>query len=182
MVYRVFVEKRPGFAPEASNLLADVQSFLGLTGVKNIRILNRYDVEDINEELFAYARNTVFAEPQLDIVSDTMTLDDADVIFGVEAQPGQFDQRADSAAQCIQLLSQGDRPLVAFARIYGLYGDLSEDDVKAIKHYVINPVETREASLELPETLKAVYPQPETVETIHGFIQLNQEEFSVHLI
>ncbi|MBQ6222048.1 MAG: phosphoribosylformylglycinamidine synthase [Solobacterium sp.] len=176
MVYRVFVEKRPGFAPEASNLLADVQSFLGLTGVKNIRILNRYDVEDIDEELFAYARNTVFAEPQLDIVSDTMTLDDADVIFGVEAQPGQFDQRADSAAQCIQLLSQGDRPLVAFARIYGLYGDLSEDDVKAIKHYVINPVETREASLELPETLKAVYPQPETVETIHGFIQLTQEE------
>ena len=176
MVYRVFVEKRPGFAPEASNLLADVQSFLGLTGVKNIRILNRYDVEDIDEKLFAYARNTVFAEPQLDIVSDTMTLDDADVIFGVEAQPGQFDQRADSAAQCIQLLSQGDRPLVAFARIYGLYGDLSEEDVKAIKHYVINPVETREASLELPETLKAVYPQPETVETIHGFIQLNQEE------
>ncbi|MBQ6452704.1 MAG: phosphoribosylformylglycinamidine synthase, partial [Solobacterium sp.] len=174
MVYRVFAEKKPGFAPEAGSLLSDCRSFLGLSSLKKVRILNRYDVEGIDEELFEYAKHTVFSEPQLDIVTDEAQVEDADVVFGVEAQPGQFDQRADSAAQCIQLLSQGERPLVAFARIYALYGDLSEEDVAAIKHYVINPVETREASLELPETLRAEYPQPDHVDTVNGFISLDE--------
>ena len=181
MVYRVYVEKRPGFAPEAAGLLAEIRSFLGLTNIENVRVMNRYDVEDIDPELFEYAKTTVFSEPQLDIVTDEMPAADADYVFGVEAQPGQFDQRADSAAQCIQLLSQGERPLVANARIYALYGKLSEADIEAVKHHVINPVETREASLDLPETLKAVYAQPETVDTVTGFINMNEQELAALL-
>ena len=101
MVYRVFVEKKPGLAPEAAGLLSDCRSFLGIQKLENVRILNRYDVEGIDEKLFNYARTTVFSEPQLDNVSDQADLSDANVVFAVEPLPGQFDQRADSAAQCI---------------------------------------------------------------------------------
>ena len=173
MVYRVYVEKRPGFAPEAAGALADFRSFLGLKGLENVRILNRYDVEDIEPELFETAKRTIFSEPQLDIVTSTADTEGACAVFGVESLPGQFDQRADSAAQCIQLLSQKERPLVAFARIYVLYGNLSEEEIEAAKHHVINPVETREASLELPETLKMEYAQPDHVETLEGFTALD---------
>ena len=173
MVYRVYVEKRPGFAPEAAGALADFRSFLGLKGLENVRILNRYDVEDIEPELFETAKRTIFSEPQLDIVTSTADTEGACAVFGVESLPGQFDQRADSAAQCIQLLSQKERQLVAFARIYVLYGNLSEEEIEAAKHHVINPVETREASLELPETLKMEYAQPDHVETLEGFTTLD---------
>ena len=173
MVYRVYVEKRPGFAPEAAGALADFRSFLGLKGLENVRILNRYDVEDIEPELFETAKRTIFSEPQLDIVTSTADTEGACAVFGVESLPGQFDQRADSAAQCIQLLSQKERPLVAFARIYVLYGNLSEEEIEAAKHHVINPVETREASLEVPETLKMEYAQPDHVETLEGFTALD---------
>ena len=155
-------------------MLGDIRSFLGLTALENLRVLNRYDVEDIEEGLFHYAKTTVFSEPQLDIVSDEAELSDADVVFAVEPLPGQFDQRADSAAQCIQLLGQCDRPTVRSAKVYALYGKLSDEDVAAIKKYVINPVESREASLEKPESLKVEYAQPETVETITGFIGLDE--------
>ena len=175
MVYRVFVEKKKGLAPEAASLLGDIRSFLGLTALEDVRILNRYDVEDIEEGLFQYAKTTVFSEPQLDIVSDEADVAGADVVFAVEPLPGQFDQRADSAAQCIQLLGQCDRPTVHSAKVYALYGKLPEEDVAAIKKHVINPVECREASLEKPETLKMEYAQPETVETITGFTALDTE-------
>ena len=174
MVHRVFVEKKPGLAPEAAALLGDIRSFLGLTGLENVRILNRYDVEEIEEDLFHYAKTTVFSEPQLDVVSDSADLSGADVVFAVEPLPGQFDQRADSAAQCIQLLGQCDRPTVHSAKVYALYGKLSEEDVAAIKKYVINPVESREASLDKPASLKMDYPQPETVETVTGFTGMDQ--------
>ena len=117
MVYRVFVEKKPGLAPEAASLLADIRSFLGLTALEDLRILNRYDVEDIEEGLFHYAKTTVFSEPQLDFVSDEANFSDTDIVFAVEPLPGQFDQRADSAAQCIQLLGQCDRPTVRSAKV-----------------------------------------------------------------
>ena len=172
MVYRVFVEKKPGLAPEAAGLLADCRSFLGIKKLENVRILNRYDVEGIDKALFDYARTTVFSEPQLDNVSDTADLSDADVVFAVEPLPGQFDQRADSAAQCIQLQSQGERPTVRSAKVYALYGKLTKKDVEAIKHYVINAVEAREASLEKPETLAIYHAAPETVDTVKGFIKM----------
>ena len=175
MVYRVFVEKKKGLAPEAASMLGDIRSFLGLTALEDVRILNRYDVEDIEEGLFQYAKTTVFSEPQLDIVTDEAEVSDADLVFAVEPLPGQFDQRADSAAQCIQLLGQCDRPTVRSAKVYALYGKLTEEDVAAIKKHVINPVESREASLSKPETLKMEYAQPETVETISGFIGLDAE-------
>ena len=173
MVYRVFVEKKPGLAPEAAGLLSDLRNFLGLTKLKNVRILNRYDVEGIDEELFRYARTTVFSEPQLDIVSDEADVSDANVVFAVEPLPGQFDQRADSAAQCIQLQSQGERPTVRSAKVYALYGRLTKKDVQAVKNYVINAVEAREASLEKPETLAMQYAAPETVATVEGFISMD---------
>ena len=181
MVYRVFVEKKPGLAPEAAGLLSDCRSFLGLGALENVRILNRYDVEGIDEALFTYAVGTVFSEPQLDMVSSEIDLSDADVVFAVEPLPGQFDQRADSAAQCIQLQSQGERPIVRSAKVYALYGKLSENDVQAIKGYVINAVESREASLDKPETLAVEYAKPETVATVTGFISLDEAGLSALL-
>jgi len=174
MVYRVFVEKKPGLAPEAAGMLADCRSFLGLQKLEQVRVLNRYDVEGIDQDLFDYAKGTVFSEPQLDLVYEEAPLADAAAVFAVEPLPGQFDQRADSAAQCIQLLSQCDRPLVTSAKVYGLYGDLSDRDIAAVKKHVINPVECREASLDKPATLKVEHAQPETVATLEGFTKLDE--------
>ncbi len=174
MVYRVYVEKKAELANEANGLLSDARTFLGIDSLEKVRLFNRYDVENIAEDLFNYAKTTVFSEPQLDILSDTLPTD-APVVFAVEYLPGQFDQRADSAAQCIQIISKGDRPLVRTARVYLLYGNLSEEQIAAIKKYVINPVESREASLEPVETLQMVYDLPETVETLTGFNALDKE-------
>ena len=176
MVYRIYVEKKDGLAHEASALKQDIISFLGIS-LENVRILNRYDVENIDESLFDYAKKTVFSEPQLDDISDDFDAKGG-YVFAVEFLPGQFDQRADSAAQCIQIISQGERPIVKTAKIFILEGSLSDADIKEIKKYVINPVESREASLELPSTLKAVYDIPETVETLDGFISLSEKELS----
>ena len=145
MVYRVCVEKKPGLAPECASLLSDCRSFLNLTGLTNVRIWNRYDVEGMDKDLFDYACTTVFSEPQLDLTSEEADVSGAAAAFAVEPLPGQFDQRADSAAQCTQLLSQGERPRIRTAKVYALYGTLSEKDVEAAKRYVINPVESREA-------------------------------------
>ena len=181
MVYRVFVEKKPGLAPEAAGLLSDCRNFLGIKKLTGVRILNRYDVEGITKKLFTYARKTIFSEPQLDTVSDEVDLSDADVVFAVEPLPGQFDQRADSAAQCIQLQSQGDRPIVRSAKVYALYGKLTKKDIEAVKKYVINAVEAREASLEKPKTLKMEYAAPETVATVEGFTKMNDKQIAALL-
>ncbi|MDD6273224.1 MAG: phosphoribosylformylglycinamidine synthase [Clostridiaceae bacterium] len=173
MVYRIFVEKKKALANEAAALASDIRNLLRIDGLRDLRLLNRYDVENIDAELFAYATKTVFSEPQLDIVTDTLDTDGARV-FAVEYLPGQFDQRADSAAQCIQIISQGERPLVSTARVYLLYGDLSDADVEAVKKYVINPVESREASLEPVETLAAAYDVPTTVAVLDGFRVLDR--------
>ncbi|MBR5980149.1 MAG: phosphoribosylformylglycinamidine synthase [Oscillospiraceae bacterium] len=175
MVYRIYVEKRPGLDNEARSLLNDARTLLGVKSLENVRLLNRYDCEGIDRELFAYSVRTVFSEPQLDITCDEPDLAGA-TVFAVEYLPGQFDQRADSAAQCIQILSQGDRPLVRSARIYALYGSVSDTELNEIKKYVINPVEAREASMELPSTLEMQYDIPSTVETLTGFNSMNRAE------
>ncbi|MDE5601243.1 MAG: phosphoribosylformylglycinamidine synthase, partial [Clostridia bacterium] len=173
MVYRVFVEKKKQLANEAKSLLNDARSLLGIKELEDVRVFNRYDAENISEELFEYAKKTVFSEPQLDIISEELCVEGA-TVFAVEYLPGQFDQRADSAAQCIQIISQGDRPTVRTAKVYALYGNISGAQLAEIKKYVINPVEAREASLEKPSTLKTEYEIPTEVATLEGFISLDR--------
>ena len=173
MVYRIYVEKKEGLAHEAQSLKNDIRELLQISSLKDLRILNRYDVENIEKDLFDYCKKTVFSEPQLDIVTDE--IDKADITFAVEYLPGQFDQRADSAAQCIQLISQIEKPIVKSAKVYLLYGDLSDVELAEIKKYVINPVEAREATLEKAETLKIDYEIPTTVELLEGFCALDDE-------
>ncbi len=173
MVYRIYVEKKAGLDNEAAALKSEISTFLGIKSVERVRILNRYDAENITEELFNYAVGTVFSEPQLDNVYEEVENDGAKV-FATEYLPGQFDQRADSAAQCIQLISQGNKPDVASARVYMLYGKISADELARIKKHVINPVEAREASLEKKDTIKIEYSIPESVKTLDGFIELDE--------
>ncbi len=176
MVYRIFVEKKQGLREEAASLTADIQSFLQIKALKEIRLLNRYDVEKISEELFEHSINTVFSEPQQDDTFAEFEDNNAATVFAVEYLPGQFDQRADSAAQCIQIISQKERPLVRTAKVYALYGELTADEIARIKKYVINPVEAREAVLSKPETLETVYEIPTTVKTLDGFIDFSDDE------
>jgi len=177
MVYRVYVEKKAELANEARNLFGEIKNLLFINELEGIRLMNRYDVENIEKSLFDYAVNTVFSEPQLDLVTYELPADGA-TVFAVEYLPGQFDQRADSAAQCIQLFSQGERPTVRTARVYLLYGSLTAEQIAAIKKYVINPVESREASLDTVETLKTTYEIPTTVQTLDGFCQLEDAGLS----
>ena len=173
MVYRVYVEKKAGQTHEADSLLKEVQEFLQISSLSSVRVLNRYDVEKIEEQLFARSVNTIFSEPQVDNVSYEVPT--GKVVFAVEPLPGQYDQRADSAAQCVQILSQGERPLVRTAKVYVLEGDLSEAQIAAIKHHVINPVECREASLDMPKTLEMEVEIPESVATIEGFLDMDKD-------
>ncbi|MBQ1619511.1 MAG: phosphoribosylformylglycinamidine synthase, partial [Oscillospiraceae bacterium] len=177
MVYRVYVEKKPELANEAKALCSDAKSLLGISALENVRIINRYDAENISEELFDYAVKTVFSEPQLDIAGADVDLAGA-AVFAVEYLPGQFDQRADSAAQCIQIISQGERPLIRSAKVYALYGDLTADEIAEIKKYVINPVEAREAALGKPETLRMDYAVPADVAVLEGFRALDDKALS----
>ncbi|MBR5745958.1 MAG: phosphoribosylformylglycinamidine synthase, partial [Clostridia bacterium] len=172
MVYRVFVEKKKELANEAKALCADAREFLGIKSLSDVRLFNRYDAENISKELFDTAVKTVFSEPVPDLVCEAPDYGDA-YVFAVEYLPGQFDQRADSAAQCIQIISQGERPVIRSAKVYALYGKLSEDEIKRIKEYVINPVESREAALEKPQTLAEKYDIPAEVETVKGFNKLD---------
>ena len=174
MVYRIFVEKRPGLDNEARALLNDAREFLGIDGLEGIRLFNRYDVEGVSRPLFDQAAAQVFSEPQLDYATEEMPETGAQHVFCVEYLPGQFDQRADSAAQCIQILSQGERPAVRTAKVYAVSGNVSEEGIARLKKYVINPVEAREASMEKPETLVTEYQAPAPVETVEGFLDLDR--------
>ena len=173
MVYRIYVEKKEGLAHEATALKNDIVSLLQIKGLKDLRLMNRYDVENIEEDLFEYCTKVVFSEPQLDTVTKELDMTGA-TVFAVEYLPGQFDQRADSAAQCIQIISQKERPTVRTAKVYLLYGELTEAEIAQIKKYVINPVEAREASLEPVETLAMDYVIPTEVATVDGFIDLDE--------
>ena len=174
MVYRIYVEKKKELANEAKGVLANINGLLQIKSVTDVRVINRYDVENIEKDLFDYAVNTVFSEPQLDIATTEIDTKGA-TVFATEYLPGQYDQRADSAAQCIQIISQKERPTVKTAKVYCLYGNITEDELSAIKKYVINPVESREATLDLYETLKVNYDIPTTVETLDGFIDLDRK-------
>ena len=177
MVYRIFTEKKKELAAEAKALLYDINTLLQIKSVTALRVINRYDAENITKELFDNAVKTVFSEPRLDNTYSDLENDGAEV-FAVEYLPGQFDQRADSAAQCIQLISKADRPIIRTARVYMLYGNISAKELKAIKKYVINPVEAREARLEKPQTLALKYNIPDSVETLDGFISLDNDGLS----
>ncbi len=176
-VKRIFVEKKSGFDVEASNLTADIQKSLGLTAVENVRIINRYDISGIDGEDFEKAKKTILSETNADTVYDEVLPENSDYrIFAMEYLPGQYDQRADSAAQCVQLLTQGERPQVVSAKVIGVKGDISNADFDKIKHYLINPVESREASLDKPESLDLKSDIPADVAVVDGFIKWNDDE------
>ena len=179
MVYRVYVEKKPELAHEAASLFSELTNLLGVKDLTGLRVINRYDVENLDPELFDYAKKTVFSEPQVDLVYDELPQEGS--VFAVEYLPGQFDQRADSAAQCIQILSRGERPAVRTAKVYVLSGELTDAELETVKHYVINPVEAREASLEKPETLAVTYDMPETVESLPQLMDMDNEALAIFI-
>ena len=174
-VYRVYVEKKAPFAVEAQGVLSDIRSSLGIHSASCVRILNRYDVEDISKEDFELAKGTIFSEPQVDDVYDELPSFAAeDRVFAVQFLPGQFDQRADSAVQCIQLATQHERPTVASAKVYVISG-VSDEELARIKAHLINPVESMEASMELPKTLHTPFDVPADVAVLEGFCELDQQ-------
>ncbi|EGT5469871.1 phosphoribosylformylglycinamidine synthase [Clostridioides difficile] len=175
MVRRVLVEKREGFDLEAKALKKDLVESLHIDNIENLRILNRYDVEGISEEVYENAAKTIFSEPSLDVVyyEEIPKLND-ERVFAIEFLPGQYDQRGDWAAQCVQIVNQGIRPAINTAKVYILSGKITDEEFSKIKDYCINPVDSREASLEKPETLKMETEIPTTVEVLDGFIDLDE--------
>ncbi|UUV14882.1 phosphoribosylformylglycinamidine synthase [Clostridioides difficile] len=175
MVRRVLVEKREGFDLEAKALKKDLVESLHIDNIENLRILNRYDVEGISEEVYENAAKTIFSEPNLDVVyyEEIPKLND-ERVFAIEFLPGQYDQRGDWAAQCVQIVNQGIRPAINTAKVYILSGQITDEEFSKIKDYCINPVDSREASLEKPETLKMETEIPTTVEVLDGFIDLDE--------
>ncbi|MDK7724083.1 phosphoribosylformylglycinamidine synthase [Slackia exigua] len=181
MVSRVYVEKKPGFDVEARRLARELRDILGIARLESVRLVNRYDVEGIDEDLFARCVPTVFSEPPSDDVAFDLPAREGETVFAIEPLPGQFDQRSDSASECIQLISQGARPDVHAAKVMLLSGALTDEDIAAIKRYAINPVEAREASLDEVATLKAAYPEPAPVEVVEGFTAYSDEELSAFI-
>ncbi|WP_434797748.1 phosphoribosylformylglycinamidine synthase [Terrisporobacter vanillatitrophus] len=177
-VRRVLVEKRPGFDLEAQSLKKDLIESLHIDTIENIRVLNRYDVEDLNEEVFENAAKTIFSETNLDIVSydEMKDIKENDRVFAIEYLPGQYDQRADWAAQCIQIVNDGKRPNISTAKVYILSGNISDEDLARIKSYCINPVDSREADLSIPNTLEMEVEVPTAVEILNGFVDYSSEE------
>ena len=182
-VYRCFSKKKEGFDVEAQGLCRQLREQLGIDGLQSVTILNRYDVEQIDREVYERAKDIVFSEPQVDVVydGDFPMPRIAGAFFAVEALPGQFDQRADSAAQCIQLMAGVDRPLIAYAKVYFLEGHLSQEELDKIKGFLINPVESREASLDKPETLVREHAAPDRVDTVEGFTSMDDGALSALL-
>ncbi len=175
-VFRIYVEKKDAFAVEAKSICNDLKSSLHLDGLNRVRVFNRYDVEGITEEVFRTASVTIFSEPAVDTISHQLPqLTHGQRIFAKEYLPGQFDQRADSCSQCIQISTQGERPVVRSAQVFLFDGELTDDQFEAVKKYLINPVESREATLECYETLDVKYELPTTVATLDGFIALDQD-------
>lgn len=176
-IRRIFVEKKPAFAVEARGVLADLQNNLGMTALTGMRIICRYDVMGLSDEEFAAARQSVLSEPPVDtVIEEELPLAANETAFAVELLPGQYDQREDFAEQCIQLITQKDRPMVSSAKVYVLQGNLSEEDVAKIKAYCINPIEAREADLSKPDTLIATSEEPENVKRIAGFMAMSRDE------
>ena len=177
LVRRIYAEKKPGFDVEARHLLDDLRTRLGLKGLNGVRIVNRYDVAGLDEQSYRLSLNTVFSEPPVDFCyEESLPIGQADKIFAMEYLPGQYDQRADSAAQCLQILTQQERPEVLAAKVIILTGDISSDELDAVKAYCINPIESREASLDKPENLEPVITVPADVAVLNGFIDHSEEQ------
>jgi phosphoribosylformylglycinamidine synthase len=166
---RIFVEKKPEFNGEARHLLHDLRESLGFPGLKAVRVIQRYDIDGLSDAEFDQAVRLILSEPQVDQTSPTLTLDENETAFAVEYLPGQFDQRADSAAQCVQILTGKERPLVASAKVIILAGQLAPDDLARIKGYVINAVDSHEARMDLPESLQTNIHAPADVAILDGF-------------
>jgi len=178
-VRRIFVEKKKGFDVEVQALYRDLKYNLGIKGLKYVRIINRYDVQGLSDEEYMACRNTIFSEPPVDIVYDEeFPLRDGEKAFAIEYLPGQYDQRADSASQCIQLLTRGERPLCRTAKVIVLGGNLSREELERIKGYCINPIECREASFEKPESLEVEVEPPADVETVEEFTGWGREKLA----
>ena len=176
-VKRIYVKKKEGFDIEAKELLADIQENLVIKSLKNVIILNRYDVEGITEETFEQAKNTVFSEPQVDeCYVEKYPFQEKDYVFGIEYLPGQFDQRANALEECLQILAGGDRPTAKSAKIYILQGEIAEQEVEKIKKYMINQVDSRECSLEKPANLEQKTEVPEDVAVITGFTEMTKQD------
>ena len=179
-VRRIYVEKKNGFDVEAKGVLADLKENLSLKGLKDVRIINRYDVSGVSDEEYQKARNLIFSEPPVDNAYDEKIEISEGKVFAVEFLPGQFDQRAASAEECISILTEKERPTVRSAKVYVLIGDISDEETEAVKNYVINPVEAREASLEKPTSLVMETVVPDDVATVDGFTEMDKskmEEF-----
>lgn len=176
-VKRIYVEKKPGFDVEAQGLLTDLQQNLGIEGLKGLRIVNRYDIAGLTDEEYARSRNIVFTEPPVDRVYDELMETTAGYrVFAMEYLPGQYDQRADSAAQCVQILTQKERPNIATAKVIILKGAITDQEFQRIKDYCINPVESREAALEKPQSLEFAAEMPPDVDILDGFIDKTPAE------
>ena len=176
MIRRIFVEKKKGYDVEAKKVFADITNNLGIQGLTGVRLFCRYDVDGLSDEQYNQATNIVFSEPPVDDCYHEEMPEVSGRIFAIEFLPGQYDQRADSAMQCIQILTCGDRPKVKSAKVYVLEGNISDDAFDKIKGYMINPVEARQASLEKPETLDDKIDYPEDVKTIDNFITCSEDE------
>ncbi|WP_227764785.1 phosphoribosylformylglycinamidine synthase [Zhaonella formicivorans] len=181
-VRRIYVEKKKGFDSEARNIYLDLKENLGIKGLTGVRVVNRYDFVGLTDEEYEKARNTIFAEPPVDCVYDEkLEFNEADSVFAMEFLPGQYDQRADSAAQCVQILTQKERPIVLSAKVIILQGQISDAELTKVKEYLINPLESREAALEKPETLEMGVELPQEVEVFEGFITKTPEELQKFL-
>ena len=174
-VFRCYVEKKPGFDVEAGHLLGELKGTLGLSGLTGVRVIRRYDVEGVEQSAYEAARTTILSEPQVDQLWDETMPETEGALLAVEALPGQYDQRADSCEQCIQLQSGVDRPIIATAKVYLLMGTISQEDLEKIRKYLINPVESREASMDKPETLERTHAAPDHVDTVEGFIAMDEK-------
>ncbi len=176
-VYRLFVLKKYGFDVEANHLLKDIKETLGIKNISSLKVFNRYDISQIEEEDFEIAKKTIFSEPNVDMVyEDEIDINGDEKIFAVEYLPGQYDQRADAAEQCIGILAQKSKSIVKTAKIFVLKGNISEDELNLVKNYIINPVDSREASLEKPESLEMEMVRPDDVRIIQGFIDMDQNQ------
>lgn len=179
-IRRIFVEKKEAFAVEARGLLADLQTNLGMKGLTGIRVINRYDVMGVTDEEFAAAKALVLSEPPVDTVEEELEVPAGCRAFAVEFLPGQYNQREDFAAQCIQLITQKERPLVSSAKVYILSGIISDDEFAKIKAYCINPIEAREAAWEKPQTLVQACEEPQKIKSVEGFLTFTKEEMEAY--
>ena len=175
-VRRVYVEKKPNFAVQAKELKHEIGSYLGIENITAVRVLIRYDVENISDEVFERACKTVFAEPPVDdLYLETFETAENARVFSVEYLPGQFDQRADSAVQCVQFLDEKAQPIIRSATTYVLEGEITEEEFAAVKNHCINPVDSREIGMEKPETLVTVFDEPEDVKIFEDFMDMAQD-------